>query len=126
MDDNFKLMQETMESADEYIDRVHSTVGNMVYNLQGGREDKAISVCADLFEGIKWLLECFRLTLPLQETKETIVSASDINPVTVQLEEALGNKDYVLLGDLLEYELLPVMEGWKKQIGLILGRNVGD
>ncbi|MCX7748436.1 MAG: hypothetical protein N2645_16350 [Clostridia bacterium] len=123
MSSDLSLMVEALESAYEYSEKVIDGIGGIVYNLHAGREDKALPVCIDLVDGIKWLGECFELTGPYQDAKGIKIDYSKLNEVTVQLVEALENKDYVLLGDLLEYEVVPVVQEWNDQIRQILGGN---
>lgn len=35
--------------------------------------------------------------------------------------EALENIDYVLIGDVLEYEILPKVEEWNQKLNLTIG-----
>ncbi len=120
MNNEMELMKETIESANEYIQRVIDGIGGIVYNLQSGREEKALPLCSDLFEGLKWLIECANLTKPLQKDRGIIIDSEEINTILEDITKAFENKDYVLLADLLEYEFMPIISGWKTQFENIL------
>lgn len=124
MEFDYKLMEETLENAYEYIPNVIAAIGNMAYNLQGGREDKAIPVCTNLFEGLKWLTDTFLLTKPFQVLRGREITTGEVYDINIQIEESLENRDYVLLGDLLQYELLPIVEKWNEEIAKILGKQM--
>lgn len=112
--EQLNLMNETLGSAHEYINNAIKGIESIVFNLQSGREDIALPNCTQLFEGINWLVECMDLTKPVQEKKNMIIDVSSINNINQEIIVALENNDYVLLGDLLEYELKPVLEQWKE------------
>ena len=38
-----------------------------------------------------------------------------------EITEVIGNEDWILVADLLEYEYLPACEGWRKVIGALAG-----
>lgn len=120
-----ELKKEVIDSAVEYINRVVVGIEGIIEDFQSGREDKATNSMVQLVEGIQWLLQAIEGTKDVQG--ENSIDNSGINHIFSQLVEALGNTDYVLLGDLLEYEITPVMKEWKEKLTLIQGElnNVG-
>jgi len=68
----------------------------------------------DLIEGIEWLTQAIDGTRDIHG--EYAMDVSQINSALHEISEAYENMDYVLLSDLLEYELLPVINVWRKQL----------
>lgn len=112
-----ELMKEVVESAIDYLDRVIIGIEGINEDFQRGREDRATSSIVQLVDGIQWLLQVIEGTREIQG--DATIDASQINPVFNQLIEALENMDYVLLGDLLEYEITPVMKEWREKLILV-------
>jgi hypothetical protein len=73
----------------------------------------------DLIEGLDWLVKAIEGTKDLQG--EHAIDISIINPIFSQLIEAYENLDYVFISDLLEYEVVPIVSGWKNQLQKVEG-----
>lgn len=120
MDERKKLMLETLETAQEYLGQMIEGTGTISEYIQSGREDKALDLCVELIDGLKWMLDVLVLTKPIQEELGEAVDISPFGDLLRQLLEAFSNKDYVYISDLLEYEIRPVLEGWSLQLGKIV------
>ena len=120
MDDGKKLMLETIETAVEYIGNLLDSMEKISSDIQIGREDKALSVCSELIDGFKWILDALTLTKPAQEEYGEIIDTSPLNELFGQMIEAFENKDYVLISDILGYEIKPVLEGWYLKLHIIV------
>ncbi len=122
--ENMELKREIINSAVEYINKVVLGIGGIIEDFQSGREDKATNTMAHLMEGLQWLLEAVEGTKDVQG--DMPIDISDVNPIFSQLIESLENTDYVLLSDLLEYELTPVMKDWEERLALVQGELRND
>lgn len=109
-----ELQKEVIGTAINYIDQIVIGIEGINEDFQGGREDRATNSMIQLIEGIQWLLQAIEGTRDIQGNDS--IDVSGINPIFNQLVEALENTDYVLLGDLLEYEITPVMKEWKEKL----------
>lgn len=117
--EQYELKKEVLGTALEYIERVLPGVEEIIECFQTGREDKATSMMIELIEGMQWLIQAIDGTTDLQG--EHSIDTSQINSILNQLVEAYENMDYVLLSDLLEYELLPLAKTWKEKLVSIQG-----
>ncbi|OPZ91437.1 MAG: hypothetical protein BWY74_01962 [Firmicutes bacterium ADurb.Bin419] len=115
--ENMELKREVIDSAVEYINKVVLGIGGIVEDFQSGREDKATNTMAQLIDGLHWLLQAIEGTKDVQG--DNFIDISAVNPIFSQLTEAFENTDYVLLGDLLEYELTPIMKNWKERLTFV-------
>jgi hypothetical protein len=115
----YKLKRETLITALEYMDKMLYGIETIVEYFQSGREDKATTMMLDLIEGLDWLVKAIEGTKDLQG--EHAIDISIINPIFSQLIEAYENLDYVFISDLLEYEVVPIVSGWKNQLQKVEG-----
>lgn len=125
MDSELRLMKETVETANEYIDRLVDGIRAISGYIQGGREDKGLMMSTDLIDGMKWLMDVMNLTRPLQKECGCIMETESSGELFTRLIEAFENRDYVLLSDALEYELIPALENWQGRFREILSK-AGD
>lgn len=105
--------QEVIQSAYEYLPRFKQGISELAQQIKINTTSKERETITQVIDGIQWLLEVFKLTKEIQKTP---IQVTDITPLLQEMSEALENDDMVLLGDLLEYELLPLADQWEKQL----------
>lgn len=113
---------EAFESAVHYIGRIQSGVPKIVESFQSGREDLGANMMIDLIGGIQWMVNLVTLTNEHLKVEETKVEC--LNTTLSQLNIAYENLDYVLIGDVLEYELLPVIDSLKPYFEKAMGAEI--
>lgn len=109
-----KLIKETLDSCIEYIPKLLKAVSNIVYNMQSGNEGEGISLMPNILEGLQWVIEAVH---GMQQHGYLI--NIDIPVMTErlrELQEALEIRDYVLIADIFEYEVSPLLENWLESI----------
>lgn len=97
---------ELKESYYEYIATVPTGLQNIVSFLSHNEFDKAFSGIANLAEGLQFLL-----TIEDAFVQEGMTINSRLNEsITIlgEINDSLVNEDYLLLKDLIEYELIPL------------------
>lgn len=108
---------EALTTASEYIERLEKGIEDISYYMEIENEVEACRIISDATEGIQWLLDVIRLT---EDVHNKQLSTEKIEENLVEIVEALENEDYILVGDLFNYELLPAIIELKKKIkGLI-------
>lgn len=117
--DNMELKKEVINSAVEYLNKVVLGIGGIIEDFQSGREHRATNTMSQLIEGLQWLMQAIEGTRDLQG--DDYIDISGVNPLFNQLTEAFENTDYVLMSDLLEYELTPVMKDWEEKLTIVKG-----
>ena len=106
--DNKKI--EVLETAREYLDNLSQGIIQVGEMIQGGDEISASKRMVSVFEGIEYIIKVIELT----NIKDK--NLDEINNLNEQLEElidAFENEDYILVGDLFQYELKPIVENMK-------------
>ncbi|WP_050606984.1 hypothetical protein [Clostridium niameyense] len=97
---------EALITANEYMENLKKGINTLIEYIQLEEENRAFSLIPSISEGIGWIMEVINLTSDIQ--KEPI----DISIMDEKLEEivqAIENEDYVLIGDLFNYEILPIL-----------------
>lgn len=108
-----QLAKETLVDAAEYIKRLLGAIDDIVDKFLSGREDLALTDYVNFVEGIQWLFTVIQLTKDyVAELGLTVISDEKFVAVLNELIEAFENRDYVLVGDLLNYEIKPIIEKW--------------
>ena len=108
---------ETLKTAYEYINNLKQGIVTLVQYLQEEKEKKACEMIPLVADGIEWVTEAIRLTY---EAHKGNVSSRDITEKLGEIVEALENEDYVLVSDLFNYEILPILEESQSQIKSII------
>lgn len=100
-------MIEALNTADEYLEKLKNAIMNVSELIQEGKEQEAIHIIPEIAEGLDWLIQIVNLTINVQ--KEAI-NINEVGEFIEQIVEAFENEDYILVGDLFNYEMLPLLE----------------
>lgn len=112
-----QLLAETKETIKAYLPHLERGARQVAYLLQTGQEGEGFSTALQLIDGMSWLVQAVKAIQALEPEyfpKENMVAFKE------KLEELLAawsKGDYVLVGDLLEYELAPFLEKWQVHVG---------
>ena len=98
---------DALRTANEYINNLKRGIIDSVELIQNDNEERGIALIPDIAEGIGWVLNVIELTKDAQKKK---IEFNDINEKLEEVVEALENDDFILIGDLLKYEILPIIE----------------
>lgn len=107
MDERIKNEIELLNSLDEYLIKLKDGILKAVNYIQEGREQNAIQIIPNISEGLDWVIQAVSLTRDVQKDK---IDISDISEHVKEVVEAFENEDYILVGDLFEYEIGPILE----------------
>jgi hypothetical protein len=109
----------TIETYREFVNynrKLMPAVEKTVEHFRAQREDKALSLLIPVIEGLQWIVEVVLKTKDTLRDYGVNVLECNVNNTLKELTGALENQDYVLLGDLLEYEVLGLLDEWQKGI----------
>lgn len=113
MDEKF----EALKSAKEYLPRLIGGVDSIVEFSQNGEYEKASSIILEASEGFQWIIDLIELT---KDTIKEQVDQKELVEKFSEVVEALENEDHILVSDLFEYEVKPILEGYLKAINCTL------
>jgi hypothetical protein len=118
-----EIARDSIEEALEYLDRIESLTPALSVNFQVSPGSESFENLRQLYEGFYWinlLLEKLaqNFSISLQEViiKGLPVQEHLNNFVTIlkKLIESQEKNDCVLISDLLEYEIIPMVPVWKE------------
>ncbi|MGY4688923.1 hypothetical protein [Salibacterium sp. K-3] len=105
-----------MQIIDETLHSLQTLIPNMIAASKNFADDakkgKSIDfhVLDELLRAVQWSLEAVE---GLQKNNQLLeINVNAVREPLSELEEAMEAQDYILLADLLEYELAAVFEEW--------------
>jgi len=109
------LINETRESLLEYIPKLLDAIDKMVTDLQTGK-DSWIPLFESFLEGISWTIEAIQGIKNVNANVLTMIDMKGLNAQILEMKQALEQQDFVLLTDMLQYELKPLLETYWTEI----------
>lgn len=109
-----QLLHDTLESCQEYIPKLIEAAGEVAYNFHSNSESEALGWLPQILEGLQWVVDAIQ---GIQRCYNILaINIEELTAIFKELEQALECRDYVLTGDLLDYEIKPVLEKWLDEI----------
>ncbi|WP_408955670.1 hypothetical protein [Natroniella sp. ANB-PHB2] len=109
-----EITLDSLKEAENYLPRLISGIDEIINSFSQGEKSKAYKLLNQALEGFQWLSI---LIDNLETISDSIYEDMDLNRVIKNWESNLNefltafeNQDIILLSDILEYELLPVLE----------------
>jgi len=98
---------EVLQTANDYMNNLKNGIVNLANMIQEGKEQEAINIIPQVVDGIQWIVQAIGLTKEVQKNE---IAIAGLNEQLQEIIEALENEDYILVGDLFNYEILPILE----------------
>jgi hypothetical protein len=109
-----KLILETIDTLVQFIPKVIEKTLQTVEYFQIGQESSGLKEIVELFDGYDWITQAIT---GLQVIGVSInFNITDLQSIFKEMEQVLNIQDFILLSDLLEYELCPVLETCHKEL----------
>ena len=114
------MINKNIDNADAYLIRLIPGIEKSVELFRVGNEQEANKFFVKIVDGIDWFSQVLDIILTAKEiSPETVFEGKSIQDrrtslvdLTQQMVDANKNQDWVLLADLLEYEILPYYQEW--------------
>ncbi|AYD41455.1 hypothetical protein D4Z93_09260 [Clostridium fermenticellae] len=84
-----------------------SGINSAVDKFQGGKENEALKLMPLIIDGMQWTAQAVVLTKDLYKKE---IELDEFNQKLKEVAEAIENEDYILVGDLFEYEVIPILD----------------
>ncbi len=114
------LVKESIKEAENYLPRLTSGIDIIINKFNQGEEMVAYEMLSDGIEGFQWINLFINNLINTHHISHNLKSDfknwQDIFP---EFLTALENEDIVLVTDLLEYEIKPMLKKFKKSINSI-------
>jgi len=98
---------EVLQSADKYLYNLRNGVVKLVELMQAEKEQEAILLIPEISDGITWIMNAVDLTRDIHKNE---IGTSLINEHLESIIEGLENEDYILIGDIFNYEIIPILD----------------
>ena len=116
------IINKNIENADAYLIRLIPGIEKSVELFRMGNEQEANKFFINIIDGIDWLSQVLDMILAAKAiSPDTVFGGKSIQDrrtslvgFTQQMVDANKNQDWVLLADLLEYEILPYYQEWSE------------
>ena len=114
------IINKNIENADAYLIRLIPGIEKSVELFRMDNEQEANKFFINIIDGIDWLSQVLDMILTAKAiSPDTVFDGKSIQDrrarlvdLTEQMVGANKNQDWVLLADLLEYEILPYYQEW--------------
>ena len=114
------MINKNIDNADAYLIRLIPGIEKSVELFRMGNEQEANKFFVKIVDGIDWFSQVLDIILTAKEiSPDTVFEGKSIQDrrtslvdLTQQMVDANKNQDWVLLADLLEYEILPYYQEW--------------
>lgn len=104
---------ETLNTAIEYVNNIKKSAKEISDKINSGEENNGIKLICFVVDEFQLLIKLIGITKNFHNGKITI---GNTNSILSEIIEAMENEDYVLVGDLFEYEFIPVLEAIQNEI----------
>ena len=114
------IINKNIENADAYLVRLIPGIEKAIELFRTGNEQEANQFFINIVDGMDWFSQVLDMILVAKEiSPNTVIDGKSIQDrraylvnFSQQMVDANKNKDWVLLADLLEYEILPYYKEW--------------
>ncbi|GAA0782648.1 hypothetical protein [Hathewaya limosa] len=108
---------QALMTANDYLYNLENGINQLVEAFQQEDNNKGCSIIPLVADGIKWIVDIVNLT---RESQPNFIDISMIDEKLDEVVEAIENEDYILVGDLFNYEILLIIENIHKEIKKII------
>lgn len=108
-------IQDTEQSIDEYLERFIPATQKVADQLYGEMTQEQQSLFAQFIEGLGWIVKAFEFNQTLFNKDGTAPSylsqvMEPLEAIITQIYDNVQQEDFVSVGDLIQYELIPVLQ----------------
>ncbi len=119
-EDGNMILEQAIIDGKDYLPRLKEGLVKVAVMLQEGKEGEGIDLFIQSIEGLEWLssflsaMSHFRASFVYHNEQGSI--AENYQQILRDLLGAWENRDTVLIGDLLEYEVVPLIDLVSEQL----------
>ncbi|WMJ78639.1 MULTISPECIES: hypothetical protein [unclassified Sedimentibacter] len=129
-----EMINESIILAEQYAKNAIPIINRLAEGFYQKPNQNIWSQLTDLFEGIQWIIQSISQINLIEASKdvvsdygvwnEYVQEVSKLNDIIPELENAILNKDNILIGDMLLYEIIPVFETMTEKLGVLKSEAV--
>jgi hypothetical protein len=129
-----EMVKESIASTKQYAENAIPIINKLAEEFYQKPNENTWPQLTDLFEGIQWIIQSIT-QINLIESANDIVrdyniwdeyvqEVSKLNDIIPELENVIVNKDNILIGDILLFEVVPVFETIIGKLSLLVSEAV--
>lgn len=130
-----ELVNSVLVSTVNYIERIQSRIEELANSFYKKPSQSSWKDLQDLLDGITWIMNSFAMIDQDNRLRDLVPSYESWNLYAMEVfslkellsdfEEALLNKDYVSIADILSYELVSIFKGMNVKLLTLVSREDG-
>jgi hypothetical protein len=117
MKDQERLMQDAIDQAYRHTRELQSLCAASCAEFSAGQDDRGIARLRQILDGIGCIAQAIHVTSAVQRARGVEIDLTRLPGVLQPVVEALENRDYVSLGDVVSYEIAPILSDWTEKLG---------
>ena len=102
-----------IKSASDYLERALPQIQTLADEFYQTPTENTWTRFVQLLDGMSWLTECMEL---FNQRSREVIQIGEFKEKLDELENAVKNSDLILIGDLITYEVLPILEAFSKTV----------
>lgn len=131
-----QLIDDVIYDSWEYIVKAIPLIERLSASFKKNPTEKSWQELNNLFDGIEWILETYRNIDQYKNLSELVSNYYIWNEYVLELERlkqslpdffvAVNNKDTILIGDILQYEINPLFESISEKLNKLAKKDVNN
>ena len=114
------ILQDALLTAEEYLGQALPEIETLAAEFYQGPSGESWERFQQLLDGVDWLNQLVTVidqnTTKPERWQDYLAVADRLRDELQNLQEALENRDYVMIGDLLNYEIIPCFQEFRETI----------
>ncbi len=123
MEDRERLMQDAIDQAYRHTLELQSICASAGAEFSAGQDEEGMEHLRHILNGIGCIAQAIHVTSEVQETRGVEIDLTNLPEVLQPIVEALENRDYTALGDLVHYEVEPVLTEWEERLAVLSSKS---
>ncbi|MDS1002895.1 hypothetical protein P9J83_05175 [Clostridium sporogenes] len=108
---------EVLNTAKEYMINLNNAIVKSAEYLQSGDYFNGTNLIISITDGLEWIVQ---LVILRKDIYGENMKVNNLIDNVKEIIEAFENEDYILIGDLLQYEISPIVEEYYNKTLLLL------
>jgi hypothetical protein len=119
MEEQERLMQDAIDQAYRHTLELQSICASAGAEFSAGQDEEGMANLRHILNGIGCIAQAIHVTSGIQATRGVEIDLTNLPEVLEPIVEALENRDFTALGDLVHYEVEPVLSEWGERLATL-------
>lgn len=109
-----KVVTELLQSIEESLTKLIEEINNTVQYFSRQKEEKGLPLLIHIIDSLSWVIDGIYKSKEVYEEYGFDISVDQINDLLKELLKAMENEDFVLISDILHYEVIEILSDWRE------------